>query len=557
MRRALLIATAMAVAVVVASGVAWADNITGTAGNDKLQGTSGNDNMDGKAGNDTLEGMSGADSVLGANGDDLLYGGRADGNSVGERDEVRGQDGNDTVFGGSGADDLYGGTGNDAISDALEDDSSVDKISGGDGDDTINTVSAPASKDEITSCGLGNDVVYVDDLDVVASDCEEVRDAYADVSFSTPVPVAEALQVAEQADAEVTMLEDDFVVGGEPLHDGYIEPPKSGAVVTEQGYEEERLAFFQDMINEHDDPGLTPEERAEEQPRIDAMKAAVASGDTPEAQVTEMTLSGNEQELQNLSESSPSLAVSDTSDQSAGNIENVEIVQMSADEQRTEQEQNLEPDEPLNTEDTDTEGPSPNDAGFAASSSGTWYPNSGRSKVAPSAYAGRRYVSQRFTWNDLNRGSAYGYEHDFKTQNGSGYHYLTGAQTRLCYPSNGGHRAYWSTSYPGSAHPYLETNLTSRGNCERDQLTYTVGVAEMGPLVSHKEYFTFIRTPNGNAPKDNARLTGELVHEVPAGCYSVSCMFKSNDVSPNPRVLLDTGTSGNWFSVPSTKYWQE
>ncbi len=81
MRRTILLLSAMAFALALVGGAAWAANITGDSGDNKLQGTSNGDNMDGKAGNDTLEGMSGGDSVLGGNGDDLLYGGREDGNN--------------------------------------------------------------------------------------------------------------------------------------------------------------------------------------------------------------------------------------------------------------------------------------------------------------------------------------------------------------------------------------------------------------------------------------------------------------------------------------------
>ncbi len=207
----------------------------------------------------------------------------------------------------------------------------------------------------------------------------------------------------------------------------------------------------------------------------------------------------------------------------------------------------------MGTEGFNEEAPSLNDTEMTAAS-GTWWPNKGRSKVAPSAYPGKRYVSQRFKWYNLNRGSDYGYEHDFKTQNSNapnGYHYLTGAQTRFCYPKN----AYASTSYPPASYRYLETNFSVKvRGCERKTLTYTIGVANTYPLVAGKRYFTFIRTPNGNAPKDNALLKGELLYRAPDDCYSVSCVFKYK----GPRALIDTPSSANnWFRVPSTWRWYE
>ncbi|MGH3088467.1 MAG: calcium-binding protein [Rubrobacteraceae bacterium] len=498
--------------------------------------------MDGKAGNDKLEGMSGADTILGANGDDLLYGGRADGNSVGGRDEVRGQDGNDTIFGGSGADDLYGGMGNDTIYDALEDDSSVDRIYGGDDDDEIIVVNFPASKDEIASCGSGSDVVHVDNLDVVASDCEVVRDAFADVFFSSPVPVEEALQIAEQTDSWVMTLEDDYMVGGESMHDFYIGPSDADATAIEQAYEQERLAFYQDMVNEHDDPDLTPEERAEEQPQITAMEEALASNDAGQAEVTGMTLNGSEQEFQNLASGGVSAAPSDASAASADNIERIEIVDMSTNDERIEQQEAFEAQATSSSETLDTE--------VTTASSDAWYPVRGRSKVASSSIAGKRYVSQRFTWNNPppggTAGACCGYEHDFKTQNGNGCHYLTGAQTpsyRGCFPRN----TYASTSYPAGSYAYLESNLTSRGTCERKQLTYTIGIANTARIVAGKRYFTFIRTPNGNTRSDKGRLFAELLYRAPEDCFSVYCVYKARDI----RHLIDPSTDFPWFRIPS------
>ena len=54
MRRVVLTLAAMALALLLASGVAWAVNKVGTDGPDTLRGTHGDDNLLGKGGSDEL-----------------------------------------------------------------------------------------------------------------------------------------------------------------------------------------------------------------------------------------------------------------------------------------------------------------------------------------------------------------------------------------------------------------------------------------------------------------------------------------------------------------------
>lgn len=469
MRRTILLFTVTVLGILLSCGVALAVTEIGDDVDKKIEGTSGADYLNGTDEKDAIRGLA---------GDDAIYGGVEDG--------------------------------------------VVDEVYGGEGNDTVNLIDSPASEDRIVSCGPGRDTVYVDSRDVVASDCEIKRDAYADVSFDEPVPVAQALEVAKQTDSEIVELEDDFVVGGESMGDGFVNPPDANAETVEQAYKQERLAFFKDMANEHKGADLSPRERKKEKPQVEAMRKRVADGNAGGIQVTEMKLNGEEQEFQALASDASSGASDDAAASGVNEVESVKIEQMSAEDARLDQEeeeakQELEEARPPDGEATGTEKiseeESSEEAIFTAAARRTWWPNYGRSKVARSAIAGRRYVSQRFTWKNKSAGWRYGYEHDFKTQNYNGYHYLTGAQTYNCFPRdyiNGG-RVYWSTSYPRFSARYLETNLTSRNTCQRNILTYTVGVANLGPVRSGKQYFTFIRTPKGNARRDNASLSGELV----------------------------------------------
>src|SRR5918997_764845 len=104
MRRLVLLLGAMALALVLASGVALAVNKIGTDGPDTLRGTNGADNLLGKGANDVLYSLGGRDNLLGAEGKDWLL--------TGER---RALGGNKVSVGGPGNDGVEGGLGTDTV----------------------------------------------------------------------------------------------------------------------------------------------------------------------------------------------------------------------------------------------------------------------------------------------------------------------------------------------------------------------------------------------------------------------------------------------------------
>src|SRR5215210_3098806 len=148
MRRLVLLLTAMALTLVLASGVALAVNKVGTNGPDTLRGTNGADNLLGRGGNDILLALAGNDNLHGGPGKDFVVGGR-------------------------GSDNILGEEGNDLIIDGPDREFATDKLSAGDGNDAVGAVNSPAFKDIVT-CGGGFDRVMVDRKDVVAPDCEKV-----------------------------------------------------------------------------------------------------------------------------------------------------------------------------------------------------------------------------------------------------------------------------------------------------------------------------------------------------------------------------------------------
>jgi Ca2+-binding RTX toxin-like protein len=132
-RRALLILGTMLLGVMLLGGAALAKTITGTNGPDRLIGTPNKDR---------ISGLGGADYLAGRQSADQIYAGRG-------RDEVRAGNGRDQVAGGGASDQLYGGGGND-------------------------TINARDGYEDAVNCGTGTDTAYVDRIDRVNRDCENV-----------------------------------------------------------------------------------------------------------------------------------------------------------------------------------------------------------------------------------------------------------------------------------------------------------------------------------------------------------------------------------------------
>jgi Ca2+-binding RTX toxin-like protein len=139
--RALLIVATMLLGVLVLSGVALAVTKTCTTTNPCV-GTNGPDRLIGTDAKNEIRGRGGSDYVSGKQRADELYGGQ-------DKDQVRAGTGRDRVFGGQGSDELSGGGGND-------------------------TMNAQDGYKDAVNCGRGIDTAYVDRIDRVNRDCENV-----------------------------------------------------------------------------------------------------------------------------------------------------------------------------------------------------------------------------------------------------------------------------------------------------------------------------------------------------------------------------------------------
>lgn len=75
MRRPVLVLVSLALAMLLASGVALAATISGTGKDELLRGTRYADNINARGGDDVVRGFQGADEITGEDGEDRIYAG--------------------------------------------------------------------------------------------------------------------------------------------------------------------------------------------------------------------------------------------------------------------------------------------------------------------------------------------------------------------------------------------------------------------------------------------------------------------------------------------------
>jgi hypothetical protein len=233
------------------------DSLEGKAGSDRLDGGAGDDVLSGDGNKapapDSIDGGPGYDKIdadwQSGGPVALTLGTGADDGRPGEGDDVRnvervstyssstlvgsdaaeylevvqvtspstisGGGGNDTLRANDGADRLDGGPGDDDIDAGFGDDTIV----GGPGRDSIagdrrggdcgplwcklpfgnDTIDARDGEQDSVSCGFGEDTVYADAIDVVASDCEHVTRGGGGTATGTPAPAVKLSVTAVKA----------------------------------------------------------------------------------------------------------------------------------------------------------------------------------------------------------------------------------------------------------------------------------------------------------------------------------------------------------------------
>lgn len=149
MKRTMPLIATMMLALLVAAGVALAQDGVQKVCDTNCHGTDGDDHLIGTANPNTIKGLKGADLIQGKPANDTLHGNL----------------GGDAVYGGNGVDQLDGGNGDDYANGGR----GRDRISTGSGEDVV--AARDGYKDRI-DCGSDYDKVYVDRIDVLRG-CEQ------------------------------------------------------------------------------------------------------------------------------------------------------------------------------------------------------------------------------------------------------------------------------------------------------------------------------------------------------------------------------------------------
>lgn len=171
-------------------------------------------------------------------------------------------------------------------------------------------------------------------------------------------------------------------------------------------------------------------------------------------------------------------------------------------------------------------------------------PKSGTSYFYPSS-SGGRYVQQNMTWTSISFSSDQTYEHDVFLYNYDRKTYLNGTTTAYpnCFPTT----TYAATNWPSASKPYLDTRLAMNlVSCEVDELAYTIGAAQANALQANTNYYTYIRTTDGNDTVDKFKLQAQIGHRLPTSCYTTWCSFGDQSYNLIPA----------WSNtVPGTQSW--
>jgi len=163
-----------------------------------------------------------------------------------------------------------------------------------------------------------------------------------------------------------------------------------------------------------------------------------------------------------------------------------------------------------------------------------WEPEQGISYVGQYSN-GTRYSLQYMKWNTNNFAPNATYEHDFflNNYNNNAGTYLDRRSTPFfgCFPFN----IYAVSSWPSTAHPYLDTRLAQNFlGCEYQEVPYTIGAAKADAIPVGVWQYTYFHTQPGDVNFDKFKLQAQKGFRVPSSCYSVWCSFSDDIVNLVP-----------------------
>lgn len=317
------------------------------------------------------------------------------------------------------------------------------------------------------------------------------------------------------------ILESDFTVNNEAVHDFYIVDTKDKSKNIKEDYIKNRRAFLADVKGASQIPALD----------LSSVKNIL---------ITKITVTG---ENSNIEQIKKGLAIDKISVKN-----NQPDIAQQARGKSGSKKTHLSSDELMDT--------------LALTTTPMYLslPTSGSSEFYPSSFGGR-YTQQNMRWGAINFTSDQTYEHKVILYNYDRKTYLDRNSTSYpgCYPTT----TYAATSWPTASKPYIDTRFmepTKGIGCEIDELSYTIGAAQADALQANTNYYTYIRTANGSDASDKFKLQSQVGYRSPSFCYTTWCSakYKIYTIIPAWSTTIPGTQSWNWYGqapeAPSNVY---
>ena len=362
----------------------------------------------------------------------------------------------------------------------------------------------------------------------------EAKTSQGRVSFKSGLSIADTIKLASEKGLRVEMLEGEFTVGSTSSYDFYRVKPGMDEKAIEEDYKKSRLAYLQSLTESQEK--LTTDKRQMSSTQITDMKMAVQKNDVGKITIKKVTFVGDENTLQSLSKNQRVEQATVVKEPKVATTSPLE------DLQKTVTKKIFKEDISKSTQ--------PNGVTtMAMTQILPSAPNQGMLDTKTSSqYSGQREAINWMYWGNMSFGSTQSYEHELAFENHDGQAFLNGNHTAVgCFPV----AEYASTNFPSSSRPFVDTRVKPNGQCETDELEFTIGAFQANQLQVNTTYWTYFRTTNGNASTDRFKLSGQIGYQLPSGTncnYGMETWCVYDDVRVD---FLQAWTSG----VPWQVYW--
>lgn len=330
--------------------------------------------------------------------------------------------------------------------------------------------------------------------------------AKARVDFMTPTSVEAAIGAAQQQGLKVAEVRHNIYLGDQTFVGFYPVPDGAGSAEVRSGLAKAYRLFLQDMIKSAQQQQTV---RSKRKPVGDAMeilqqesleimtanfREALAAAPYAEPHVIGITVEGSQRAIEGVKEAGPA-------------VEAIEMVPSGG---------QLEPAVSSMAAKVEMQS-----LAAASASWENWVPESGVITSGQSDQS-NRYINISMIWDDVSGfGDGSTFEPDFFLNNdpnsslGRGV-YLDTRQTLDKIPV-----AYAATNLPT---PYVDTRLDDPST----EVAFTIGSARAKDIRANNAYYTYFRTKNGTAARDNAKFTAQLGYRRPSWCNTTWCSYGSH-----------------------------